>query len=228
MKEVDNDNQKLKYSRLVISKLQKMISRKILKPGDKLPAERELAKEFNVSRLAIREAIKELNNAGILTTRRGSGTFVVQADDTLFSKTNPLQLIAMFHDLSNEEVLQARNLIEKVIAELAAKNATEENLAEISDELVEMFYKLDSPKDYLAHNTKFHQKIAAATGNRLLIAIVNMLVQILSETIKLETIDELNIRAKAKSNQKIYQAIRNRNPIVAGQLMHEHLSNSNL
>lgn len=228
MKEVINDNQKLKYSHLVISKLQKMISRKILKPGDKLPSERELAIEFQVSRQVIRDALKALCSVGILTTKQGSGTFVVKADDEFNSKLNPLQLIAMFHDLSNEEVLQTRILIEKLTAELAAKNATDENLAEISDELVEMFYKLDSPDEYLVHNIKFHQKIAAATGNRLLVAILNMLVPVLTDSINLDSLQGNKIKATAKSNQKIFQAIRNRNPSVAGQLMHEHLSNSNL
>lgn len=227
MKEVTNEDKNFKYSRLVISKFQEMISRKILQPGDKLPAERELAKEFKVSRLVIREAIKELNNVGILTTKRGSGTFVVKTGDLQNNKLNPLQLIALFHDLSNEEVAQARVFIEKVIAELAAENATDENIADISDELVEMFYQLDSPKEYLAHNMKFHQKIAAATGNRLLIAIVNMLVPILTE-INLESLEKDSIKATAKSNQRIFQAIRNRNPVVAGQLMHQHLTSTNL
>ncbi len=139
---------------------------------------------------------------------------------------NPLYLIAKVYNLSNEEVFKTRLLIEKIIAELAAQNATDENIAEISDELVEMFYKSDSPEEYLAHSIKFHQKIAAATGNRLLIAIHNMLFPILKDYISPESLAENNIKATTKSNQNIFKAIKNRNSLVAGQLMHEHLTSS--
>ena len=228
MNKIIRNQHKQKNSWFVIDKLQGLISSKTLKPGDKLPAERELAAEFKVSRPTVREAIQSLVGIGILTTKQGAGTFVVKANDLIVLDLNPLQLIAKFHDFSREEILQARISLEMVIAGLAAENATGEDLAGISEELAEMFSKLDSPGEYLEHNMKFHQKIAAASGNRLLTAILNMLVPILIDCIGRESSKDLNIKATTKSNQEIYRAIRNKDAVVARKLMHDHLSSCRL
>src|SRR5713101_2874511 len=95
-------------SEWVIEKLRGMIHRRELRAGDRLPPERDLAKLFGVSRPTLRAGIRSLAAVGVLQSRQGAGTFVVQADESPALDSNPLRLMAALHGLTPAEMFDAR------------------------------------------------------------------------------------------------------------------------
>jgi GntR family transcriptional repressor for pyruvate dehydrogenase complex len=207
----------------VVQQMREMIHRGELRPGDRLPPERDLAKLLGVSRPTLRAGIRTLAAVGVLQSRQGAGTFVVEADASPALDGNPLRLMASLHGFSNEEMFEARIALEMSVAGLAAERATGEQLAAMSEEVAEMFAALDEPEEYLVHDMRFHQTIAAASGNRILTALMNMVATILFE-IRSKTVHRaLDLKESADMHRQIYRAIRDRNPIAAREAMRDHL-----
>lgn len=210
-------------SETVVLQLREMIHRGELKFGDRLPPERDLAKMLGVSRPTLRAGLRSLAAVGVLQSRQGAGTFVVEADASPALDGNSLQMMASLHGFSNDEMFEARISLEMEIAKLAAERATGEQLAAMSEEVAEMFAALDKPAEYLIHDLRFHQTIAAASGNRILTALMNMVAKILFETRSKTVHRALDLKESADMHREIYRAIRDRNPEAARSRMREHL-----
>ena len=112
----------------VVGRLREMIHRGELKSGDRLPPERDLARQLGVSRPTLRAGIRTLSAVGVLKSKQGAGTFVVEADASPALDSNPLRLLASLHGFSSAEMFEARLLLEMAIAGLAAERATSEDL----------------------------------------------------------------------------------------------------
>jgi GntR family transcriptional repressor for pyruvate dehydrogenase complex len=109
------------------------------------------------------------------------------------------------------------------IAALAAERATGEEMAQMSEEIAGMFASLDEPEQFLVHDMRFHQTVAAASGNRILTALMNMVATILFE-VRRKTVDRArDLKESAEMHRAIYRAIRDRNPDAARDAMHDHL-----
>ena len=153
----------------VIQKIRKLIENDDLGPGDLLPPERQLAEKFKVSRHSLREAIRVLQEQGVLATRQGSGNYI-QAS----SKADLIRALnnsTMPTEQKLRDLFQIREIIEPQIARLAAENATDEDrkqIAEIAQALIEITDFAEGQS--LDHD--FHETIAAATGNQLLHSIL--------------------------------------------------------
>ncbi len=210
----------------VVSQLRDMIHSGDLKPGMRLPPERDLAKKLGVSRPTLRAGIRTLAAVGVLHSKQGAGTFVTDTDESPALDANPLRLMASLHGFTSDEMFEARLAIEMDVAGLAAERATSENLADLSEEVAEMFASLDSPEDYLVHDMRFHQTIAAASGNRILTALMNMVATILFETRSKTVHRALDLKESAEFHRQIYRCIRDRNPEAARQTMREHLQHT--
>src|SRR5947208_11549048 len=104
----------------VVTQLRSMIHRGDLRPGDRLPPERDLAKLLGVSRPTLRAGIRSLAAVGVLQSRQGAGTFVVESDGTPALDSSPLSLMASLHGLTSGEMFEARRAIEMAVAGLAA------------------------------------------------------------------------------------------------------------
>ena len=165
----------------VVSQLREMIHSGELRPGDRLPPERDLAKLLGVSRPTLRAGISSLAAVGVLQPRRGAGTFVVEAEGPPSLDSSPLRLMASLQRFTPAEMFEARRSLEMAIAGLAAERATGEQMAEMSEEVTGMFASLDEPEQFLVHDMRFHQTVAAASGNRILTALMNMVATILFE-----------------------------------------------
>src|SRR5229473_205686 len=165
-------------SEWVIEKLRGMIHRGELRAGDRLPPERDLAKMFGVSRPTLRAGIRSLAAVGVLQSRQGAGTFV-QSDESPALDSSPLRLMAALHGLTPPEMFEARQSLEMAIAGLAAERATSDQMATMSEEITGMYASLDQPEQFLVHDMAFHQAVAAASGNRILTALMNMVATIL-------------------------------------------------
>src|SRR5213078_2648758 len=145
----------------VVKHLREMIHRGELRPGDRLPPERDLAKLLGVSRPTLRAGIRSLAAVGVLQSRQGAGTFVVQTGGSPALDSSPLRLMASLHGFTSGEMFEARQSLEMAIAGLAAERATSDHLASLSEEIAGMYASLDDPEQFLVHDMRFHQAVAA-------------------------------------------------------------------
>lgn len=146
--------------------------------GERLPSERELAQRMGVSRATVREALGALQVAGLVETRQGAGSYVV---DTLPTRDAELTLLA---DASPHSVLQARAIFEPAIASLAA---TTNGIDPELERLLEVMTEANDPRDPEARqrwsdaDRAFHRQIAYATGNIVLIAVAEHVAELMDE-----------------------------------------------
>jgi GntR family transcriptional repressor for pyruvate dehydrogenase complex len=212
----------------VISQLREMIHRGELRPGDRLPPERDLAKLLGVSRPTLRAGIRSLAAVGVLYSRQGAGTFVVKADGPPSLDSSPLRLMASLHGFTSAEMFEARMSLEMAVAGLAAERATGDQMASMSEEVAGMFASLDDPEQFLIHDMRFHQTVAAASGNRILTSLMNMVATILFDT-RIKTVKRAtDLKESAEMHRQVYRAIREHNTEGARAAMREHLERAQL
>ncbi len=205
----------------IVEFVRDLLERGELRPGDRLPPERAMALKTGVSRSSVRVGLRALSTMGIIHSRHGSGTFVTDGPPTL--ECEPLHFLAALHGFTREEMFEARRLIEVGVAGLSATRATGEQIAAMSDEVTSMFASLDNPQDFLRHDIRFHQAVAAACGNPILTSLVEMLSQVFYER-RRETVSRArNIRESAEMHRRIYMAIRQHNADAAREAMDRHL-----
>ena len=207
----------------VISQLREMIHRGELRPGDRLPPERDLAKLLGVSRPTLRAGIRSLAAVGVLQSRQGAGTFIVKSDGPPSLDSNPLRLMASLHGFTSGEMFEARKSLEMAIAGLAAERARSEHIACLSEECAGMYASLDDPEQFLVHDMRFHQAVASSSGNRILTSLMNMVATILFD-VRSKTVKRAkDLKESAEMHRHVYRAIRERDPEAARNAMRDHL-----
>lgn len=207
----------------VVTRLREMIHRGELHSGDRLPPERDLAKLLGVSRPTLRAGIRSLSTVGILQSRQGAGTFVAEAEESPTLDSSPLRMLSALHGFTSDEMFEARLALEMSIAGLAAQRATSEQMTLMAEEVAGMFASLDEPEQYLVHDMQFHQTIAAASNNRILTALMNMVATILFDTRSKTVKRAKDLKESAEQHRNIYRAMRERDPEAARTAMHDHL-----
>ncbi len=210
----------------VADNLLRYIDSEGFQPGDRLPAERELAIRYDVSRPTIREAVIALEIAGRVTVRKGSGVYVAEPAEEAVAKSLDL-------DVGPFELTQARLLIEGEVAAVAATQITEGELDELSGIINQMIAENATTvsDDYVSgeHADKdFHMLIARATRNSALISIVEDLWMqrdrsTLTHTMY-ETVRQEGVRPSIDEHWAIYNALDAGNPSDARTAMRTHLS----
>ena len=148
----------------VAEHVRRLIETGELHPGDRLPAERELARALGVSRPTVRSGLKALEAMGVVHSRRGAGTFIADGPPDLGRE--PLGLLAALHGFTSDEMFEARLALEVGVAGLAAEHAPAEHLATMAEELTEMFATGDDPQAFLVHDVRFHQAPVSYTHLR--------------------------------------------------------------
>jgi len=164
----------------VVEHVRREIEAGRLGPGDRLPPERELSLKMGVSRPSLRSGLRTLQAMGIITSRRGAGTFIVEGPPHLGKA--PLEFLAALHGFTLDQMYEARRMLEVGSAGLAAERATGENVAAMADEITGMFATLDDPQAFLRHDLGFHRAVAAGSGNPIVAAIIGTLTEIIWET----------------------------------------------
>jgi len=205
----------------VVIQVRDMIRDGKLRPGDRLPPERELSKRLGISRASLRHGLRFLAAIGVLTSRHGSGTYIADGPPALDSE--PLRMLAELHRFTPNEMFEARKLLEVVLAGLAARNASDEHLAAMSEEGVDMAALLDDPQEYLVHDIRFHRAIAAASGNQILAALMNMVSTAMYERRRATVERATDLKESAEFHRKIYRLIRAGKSEEARAAMNEHL-----
>jgi GntR family transcriptional repressor for pyruvate dehydrogenase complex len=208
----------------VVERVRGLLERGELRPGDRLPAERDLARETGVSRSSVRVGLRALSTMGIIHSRHGSGTYVADGPPALESE--PLQFLAALHGFTRDEMFEARRLLEVGVAGLSAERATGEQMAAIAEEVTSMFASLDAPHDFLVHDIRFHRAVATASGNPILASLVEMLSNVFYERRRQTVNRARDLKESAEMHRRIYMAIRQRDASAAREAMNRHLQMS--
>jgi GntR family transcriptional repressor for pyruvate dehydrogenase complex len=205
------------------------IRERTLKPGDKLPTEAEIMREWGVSRTVVREALSKLQAGGLVDTRHGVGTFVLEPPAPSGFRIDPADIETAVDVLA---VLELRISLESESAGLAAQRRTEEQLAEMRVALDELAAGDTSGNDTVSPDFRFHHLIAVATGNRYFADIMSHLgatliprARINSSRIASEDWSQYH-RRLSREHEEIYDAIARRDPEAARAAMRLHLTNS--
>ena len=156
----------------IVEQLLQLISSRTLKPGDRLPSERDLCTRFGVGRTSVREALKPLITMGILEGRIGRGTFVA-AETGQFQKPLEWGLLLDLH--GQDDLVETRHMLETNAAHWAALRAKAENLAAIDDTIQGMADHLQRPERFQHYDATFHFEIARATQNKILFRLINVI-----------------------------------------------------
>ncbi|HEX3100956.1 MAG TPA: FadR/GntR family transcriptional regulator [Pyrinomonadaceae bacterium] len=207
----------------VVERLRRMIHSGELSPGDRLPPERDLAKVLGVSRPTLRAGIRSLATVGILQSRQGAGTFVVEKGESPTLDGSPLRMLSALHGFTSDEMFEARLALEMSIAGLAAERATSEQMTLMAEEITGMYASLTDPEQYLVHDMQFHQTIAAASNNRILTSLMNMVATILFDSRSKTVKRAKDLKQSAEQHHNIYRAMRERDSEAARRAMHDHL-----
>jgi GntR family transcriptional repressor for pyruvate dehydrogenase complex len=204
-----------------VTHIRRLIQRRRLRPGDRLPTERELAAELGLSRPTVRSALQSLSAMGVVHSRQGAGTFIQGGPPSLDSE--PLSLLAALHGFTSEEMFEARGFLEVGVAGLSAQRATLEQMAAMAEELTSMFASLADPPAFLVHDVRFHRAVAAGSNNPVMAALVDMVSALVYKR-RRETIEQArDLRASAEMHRRLYRAIRKRDVSEARAAMADHL-----
>ncbi|MBN9888649.1 FCD domain-containing protein [Salipiger abyssi] len=170
-----------KLASAVVRQIEELILRGILRPGERLPAERELAERLGVSRPSLREAVADLQARGLLTSRAGAGIFVTEALGSAFSDTL-VQLFAR-HDEAVFDYLSFRRDMEGMAAERAALHGTDTDLRVIDTLFAQMetAHGKRNPADEARLDAEFHLAIIEASHNVIMLHMMRSMYQLLRE-----------------------------------------------
>ncbi len=207
----------------VVAHVRDLIERRALRPGDRLPAERDLATQIGVSRPTVRIGLRALAAMGVVRSRHGSGTYIPEGPPTLGSER--LSFMAALHGFTREEMYEARRILEVGAAGLAAERATPEQLTTLAEEVASLFASMHEPQRFLVHDINFHRTLAAASGNPIVASLVEMVSELYYER-RLQTAErasDKDLRDAAEMHRRIYQAVRSRDAEAARVSMNDHL-----
>jgi len=214
-----NDNNTLQNS--IINKIKELINYKNLEPGDKLPSERMLADKFEVSRSNVREAIQKLEFYGILKSIPQSGTFV--ANIGAIAINGMIDYILKLDKPDFKSLVETRILLELKIARLAALRRTEDDLTQMKEALDAYIEKVENDEDAVQEDLLFHLAIAKASGNSTMNTfMLSITPQIITNFEEYHVCDKGLSRQGIQEHMDIYDAIKDKNPLLAKEKMKTH------
>lgn len=206
----------------VVEHVRRLIEGGQLRPGDRLPAERDLALQIKVSRPSLRSGLRTLQAMGVIEARQGSGTYIADGPPKLGD--GPLRFLAALHGFTRDEMFEARRVLEVGTAGLAAERAKPEHIAVIADEVTSMFASLDDPHTFLVHDLQFHRAVAASSGNPVLGTLIDTLAELVFEYRRVTVERATDLRESAELHRSIYRAIKDRDVEEAKRQMAAHLA----
>jgi len=217
-----------KLSTAVTRQIEKLILRGILRPGERLPAERELAEKLGVSRPSLREAVADLQKKGLLTARAGAGIYVA---DVLGSAFSPA-LIRLFaeHDEAVFDYIGFRRDLEGLAACRAARLASDTDLRVIQTVMdkMEAAHKKTNPADEARLDAEFHMAIIEASHNVIMLHMMRSMFQLLREGVFYNRQVMFRQRttrgALLDQHRRINAAIQARDPDAAREAVDAHLA----
>jgi len=205
---------------LLLLRFQKLMRDGILTPGSLLPSERELAVTFGVARSSLRQAMKVLETMGVVTQKVGDGTYLSR--DGSYVLAVPMDFLFLLDDISPQDLLELRLMLEPALAAKAAERATFEHITVLKQSIRDMQLKGINPQQVVAADLMFHRTIFHATGNalgsRLFHSIHTAMFKVIATTSQIVQVDHT-----IKLHRPILEAIEQRDPKRAAASMTQHL-----
>lgn len=203
---------------LIVESFRKALIEKQLSPGDRIPSETELAELLNVSRGAIREAMKILHSYGIVDIRRGSGTFISDNPDNISFES--VMFSFLLTQPTKKEQIDYRWYMEKLVLELAIINATKEDIDALENNYSEMLTLLSYPSEITKKDMEFHALLGKACGNRLLAKTYEFAMTYCREALESSHINNKG-HAAVKIHRLTINAIKDKNFLAVEGIVNE-------
>lgn len=207
----------------VIDEIRDALLRGDLKPGDRLPTETQLASNFSVSRIVVREAMKMLSAIGVVEIKRGNGTYI--AKDISASMIDPFIFGLIVGKKTPEELLDLREMLEIGILEIVLKRATKDDMEKMEEAvklLEEDSKRAEKDSEILnEHNLAFHYAFAQATHNPMIVKIAEALWKMFAFTIKKSTLKKTE--ESVQHHKMILEALKEKNSEKARVAIHTSL-----
>jgi DNA-binding FadR family transcriptional regulator len=164
----------------IVQQIEDSILKGALKAGDQLPAERELAIRFGVSRTAVREAVKALREKGLVEAYSGRGTFITDGTSQAVRQSFDL-MVKIGQPEGSTDLAEVRSILEPEIAALAAERAEESDRATLREAVAVMDRSLKDADAYIEADLDFHLALAEAAANPLILSLIDSIVGLLRE-----------------------------------------------
>ena len=217
---------KVRLYEAIVKQLQDLITSNKLKTGEKLPPERQLAEELNVSRSSIREALRTLEMMGYLESKVGisGGTFV--KDVTMETVVSPFSQMLVRNGNFIADLLETRLVLEIEVARLAALRREDEDLQKIEDAIQSMEDEIKEGGTGINGDNEYHRALGAAAHNDVLLNMVRMCGDLM-EMQREEHLANLNGESDRalKSHKAIFKAVKDQDEEKAQSLMRKHITN---
>jgi len=210
----------------IVQQIQELMGSGALKPGSRLPPEREMAQQLGVSRPTLREAVGVLEHLGLVRSLQGNGTYVVNAAQR--SLRDPLQELILASEKRLVELAEFRTEVESWAVRLAAKRIGPEDLGLLKEILEEMAHGLEKGKPIHHLDADFHLTLARASHNGIYYHVANTIFYLFAEVTRVS--HERIFRTPKEQlllleeHRAIYGAVANGDEDEASTLMHQHLS----
>jgi GntR family transcriptional repressor for pyruvate dehydrogenase complex len=202
--------------------IEKLVSDGQLRPGDRLPPERELAETLRVARGVVREAVKVLGARGLVTIRPGLGTFISEISTDAIS--DHLDRFFRLGNQSHGDLIELRQILEVEIAALAAQRAEPMDLAAMLQAIDEMDRSIDAAQPYTDADQAFHLAIARAARNEMF----PILLEAVAGYLEASRLMVFRVPGAPRRGQawhrRVYAAIASRDVVAARQAMREHMT----
>ncbi len=213
---------KTRVSEDIVAQIYGLVREGVLKPGDRLPPERELALQLDVSRASVREAMRLLDMKGLVVIRPGAGTFITE--DVIEAIVQAFSSLLDDDTSAARDVFEMRLLLEPHVVSLAADRATDRDIRRMADILDGQEAEIAAGGMGVEFDTEFHAAIAAATKNTALIAVTQAIAGILSESREDSLLSADRSRLSLQSHRQILSAIERRMPLEAEESMRSHIA----
>jgi len=191
--------------------------------GDRLPNERALAEQFAASRTSVREALRGLEQAGVIYIKKGvnGGVFIADPDHRLVSR--PFQTLLQLRKVTMDNIVEVRLIFEPEAARLAALRAKPEDLKELEQVIERMTSMIEAGERPASFDLKFHKLIARAAGNPILEMLSESMLEVASQVItELHPSSDV-LRHVVKRHREVFAAVRDRDGDLAFAVMSKHI-----
>lgn len=196
-----------------------------VKPGDRIPSERQLAEQLGVGRSVVREALKSLTLLGLLEVRQGDGTFLRAGTSDLLPQA--IEWGLMLGEKRTLDLVEARFYLEPILAGLAAERRTEDALEDLRQHLATMAGAGDDAKRFVAADVAFHIGIAQAAQNSALSDMLTSVRSLLQVWIARVIDSASDFGPSYLEHVPVLEAVERGDPEAARDAMREHMVNAN-
>ncbi len=219
----EDDRQRRRFQEIAEHYRLKILEGRI-KPGDRLPSEREISEEFGVGRSSVREALFILSRLGLVSLSGGARARVTEPDpQVIFRELSGIAMLMLRSPTGVKELQHVRTIVESGLARQAAISASDEAIQQIRLALKENEKAINDPERFVATDVAFHRSIAEAVSNSIFSAMLDGLTEWLFDQRRVSGRSNVLQTEVLQHHERIFRAIEARNPAEALAAMEDHL-----